>query len=189
MIRKILFLMIVLLSLLACAKESELIIHNDTPIVQKVKIDGIIFDIFPNDPPVRETYFLNSYVLWNEIVKVPVEYVPNSPISYRSLKSFTVEMKPGKDKTYHINYDRGCIQLRNLSSVRIYQMLTRTDIYDDWSDNILPVTLYPDEIRTVALKENYYSIKLIDDFGTEYPIEHIIVVAGETIMLVFTGEL
>ena len=88
MVRKILIILIVLLSLLACVKESELIIHNDTPIKQEVIIDGTIYEIFPNDPPVKEPYFLNSYVLWNEIVKVSVEYVANSPISYRSPKMF-----------------------------------------------------------------------------------------------------
>lgn len=188
--KKLIVPMIVLLILLnACTKECELTIYNDTPIMQKAKIDGIIYEIGANGEPAVEEYFLNSYLIISETVKVQVEYVANSPISYRSPKIFKVEMKPGKDRTFHIRYDRGRIQMRNISPITLDQILLQEEGKEKWSEDLYEGVLDPDDIDEITIKAGSYKMKLIDAYGTVYPLEDIEIVAGEQLMYFFTGEM
>ncbi|MCF7794147.1 MAG: hypothetical protein K9N09_04200 [Candidatus Cloacimonetes bacterium] len=172
-----------------CTKECELKIYNDTPIMQKAKIDGIIYEIQSNGTPAVEEYYLDSYLLLSETQEVAVEYVANSPISYRSPKTFKVEMKPGKNKTYHIKYDRGRIQMRNISPLTLDQILLKKEGSNEWSEDLYDGVLLPDEIDEIAIKAGNYTMKLIDAYGVEYPLVEIEIIAGEQLMHFFTGEM
>lgn len=189
MIRKGLILLTGLMSLFGCAKECELVVYNKTPIQQTVKIDGIIYHIPANVGYADETFYLNSFVLWNEKINVSVEYVANSPVSFRSPKTFTVEMEPGKDRSYNVRYDRGQIQLRNISSIILDQVLLRTNNSEEWSEDLYEGSLEPDGIDVIAVKEGNYTLKMIDVYGTEYPLQEVEIIAGEQVMVMFTGEM
>jgi hypothetical protein len=189
MIKRSLILLAILISLLGCAKECDLAVYNNTPIQQTVKIDGHIFNMPANDGYAKETYFLNSYALWNDKINIPVEYVANSPVSYRSPRTFTVEMEPGKDRTYHVRYDRGQIQLRNISSITLDQVLLKTNNSEEWSEDLYEGALEPDGIDVIAVEEDNYTLKILDVYGTEYPSQEIVVIAGEQLMVIFTGEM
>jgi len=182
-------LLTVLISLFGCAKECDLSVYNKTPIQQTVKIDGIIYNISANVGYAEETYYLNSYGLWNEKINVSVEYVANSPVSFRSPKTFTVEMKPGKDRSYDVRYDRGQIQLRNISSIILDQVLLKTNNSEDWSEDLYEGTLGPDGIDVIAVEEGSYTAKMVDVYGTEYPLQEVEIIAGEQVMVMFTGEM
>ncbi len=189
MIRRSLILLVVLISLLGCAKECDLSVYNKTPIQQTVKIDGIIYNIPANIGYAEETYFLNSFILWNEKINVSIEYVANSPVSFRSPKTFTVEMEPGKDRSYNVRYDRGQIQLRNISSIILDQVLLRTNNSEEWSEDIYEGSLEPDGIDVIAVEEGSYTLKILDAYGTEYPLQEVEIIAGEQVMVMFTGEM
>ncbi len=188
--RNFMIFVIISAALLAgCAKDCELRIYNDTPILQRAMIDGIVHDIQAGGEPAVETFYLNSYIILSETVKVDVEYIANSPISYRSPKKFKVEMKPGKDKTYRIKYDRGQIQLRNISFVDLDQVLLKKEGSDQWSEDLYEGILEPEEIDEIAVKAGNYTMKILDGFGTEYPLEEIEVIAGEQLQYFFDGQM
>jgi len=181
------FLLLIAL-LTGCAKECELKIYNDTPIMQKAKIDGIIYELQSEGEPAVQDYFLNSFIIASETKKVDVEYVANSPVSYVSPRTFKVEMKPGKNRSFHIVYDRGRLQIRNISPFTLDQILLKQP-GEEWSEDLYEGFLLPDEIDVIAVKAGSYSMKLIDAFGIEYPVVEIDIVVGEQLSYFFTGEL
>lgn len=188
--RTVIILVLLLIVLLTgCAKECELKIHNDTPILQKAMIDGIVYELQSDGEPAVQEYFLNSYIITSETVKVEVEYLPNSPVSYVSPQKFKVEMKPGKDRSFHIVYDRGRLQIRNISSFTLDQILLKQADETEWSEDLYEGFLLPNEIDVIAVKAGTYSMKLIDAYGVEYPVEQIEIVAGEQLDYFFTGDL
>lgn len=187
---KYMVLLILLASLMiSCSKESNLTIYNDTPIMQKASVNGYVYELTANGEPAVETFYLNSFLITGETADVIVEYIPNSPVSYRSYKKIKLQMKPGKDKTLHINYDRGQIQLRNISMVTLDQVLLREIDKDPWTDDLYEGVLEPDEIDIIAYKAGNYAIKIVDATGTEYPEEEIEIICGEQLLYFFTGDM
>ncbi|HPR18211.1 MAG TPA: hypothetical protein PLD62_08185, partial [Candidatus Cloacimonadota bacterium] len=148
--------------LTGCLSEVELKIYNNTPIQQTAKIDGIVYILEANGEPAVETYYLTDYLVTSETVKVQVEYVANSSVSFRSPKTFKVEMKAGKDRTFHIKYDRGQVEFRNISSVTICQVLLQEIGADDWTTCIFEGEILPDEIEVVAAQYGNFKMKIID---------------------------
>ena len=69
--KKILFLISVTL-LVACAKQSNLTVYNDTDHSIRIIMNGTIYQLFPNEPPAVENFYLNSFILYGETVDVPI---------------------------------------------------------------------------------------------------------------------
>ena len=44
-------------------------------------------------------------------------------------------------------------------------------------------------IDVIAVKEGNYTLKMIDVYGTEYPLQEVEIIAGEQVMVMFTGEM
>ncbi|MFC1898159.1 hypothetical protein ACFLYJ_01160 [Candidatus Cloacimonadota bacterium] len=184
MLRMIYLFLLVFILLTGCMKEAELTIHNDTPSLAKVSIDGIIYDLYEGESA-KETYYLDSYLLFGDTEKIPVRYIQTTP--YRTEKQFTVEMKPGKDKTYNVKFNRGLIQFWNLSPVIIYEISVREIDDDEWSENLITDVINPDDITTFPVKAGHYMLRIIDPNGFEYQQIQIEIIAGETEDLLFYG--
>ncbi|MDO9577813.1 MAG: hypothetical protein Q7J16_08010 [Candidatus Cloacimonadales bacterium] len=183
--RMIYLVLMALIMLTGCLKEAELTISNNTPLLAKVSIDGIIYELPAGGEPAKETYYLNSYLLFGESVKVPVEYIQTTP--YRSQKRFNVEMKPGRDKSYHVKFNRGQLQFWNLAPVTIYSMKIRETDDDEWSDNLLDDVVYSEENEVIPIEDGIYFVRLVDPNGFEYEQFEIEIIAGETLPYYFWG--
>ena len=110
--KKILILMFVFILLIACARQSDLTVYNDTEHSIRVILGSTIHQLYPNDPPAVETCYLNSFILFGETKKIPVIIEGQIFLEH---KDFYIEMKPGKDRSYHIELDRAGIQISNPS--------------------------------------------------------------------------
>ncbi len=183
--KKTLSLLIVLLLLAACAKQSDLTVYNDTEQSVTVILGGTIHQLLPNDPPVVETYYLNSFVLFGETIDVLI--IVNGQI-YLEHKEFTIEMKPNKDKAYHVELDRAGLQINNASLFPISAIQLRTDGEESWSENLIDEILYAETSSPVfSIIPDYDYIKITDVFENEYPEELIELNSGETTTFVFFG--
>ena len=171
---------------MGCAKEAELLIYNDTPLQAKVSIDGIIHEMAAEGDPVREIFYLNSYLLFGEGVSVPVEYIQTTP--YRTQRQFNVKLKPGQDKTYHVRFDRGQMQFWNISPVSVYEISIREIDDDEWSDNFLDSVIYTDDNEVIPIPYGNYIMRIIDHNGFEWLQDEIEITAGETITYWFWGN-
>ena len=180
---KFISLFIVIFLLGSCAKQSDLTIYNDTDHSVRVIIDGIIHPLLSNDPPAVETFYLNSFVLFGETIDVPI--IIEGQI-YLEDKDFTIEMKPNKDKSYHIEFDRAGLQINNVSIFPIGVVRLRKEGDEDWSENVLEETLYPETLGQVfSIIPDFDYIKITDTFETEYEEEIIELNAGETTSFIF----
>ena len=158
-------------------------IYNDTGQVLTVKVDHFVHRMLNNDEPVINTYYLNSYILFNETVEVPVEYVETF---YRSHKKFNVTMKPNKDKVYHVIFDRAGLKIRNVLHGTIIDKVQLREVNsDEWSDDLYDGYLHPDEIGTISVSPGTFYIRIEDVYELQYPEELIEFTAGETTMYVF----
>jgi hypothetical protein len=185
MLRMIYLVLLVIILLTGCMKEAELTVYNDTHLQAKVSIDGLIYDLAPEGEPAKETYYLDSYLLYGDKLEIPVEYIQTTP--YRTEKKFTVEMKPGKDKTYHIRFDRGQMVFWNISPVTIYEIKVRDVDDDEWSDNLLQNVIDPDDNSVIPIPYGNYIMKISDPNGFEWLQDEIEIPAGETITYWFWG--
>ena len=70
--KKILIFLIFLILIGACAKQSDLTIHNDTGHSIRIIMNGTIYQLLSNDPPAVETFYLNSFILFGETIDVPI---------------------------------------------------------------------------------------------------------------------
>ena len=183
--KNILTLLIILILLGACARQSDLSVYNDTSHSIRVILNGTIYQILQDDPPVVETYYLNSFILFGETIDVPI--IIEGQI-YLEHKEFTIKMKPNKDKTYHIEFDRAGLQINNASLVPINVVQLRNEGDGDWSENVIDDTLYTETSSSIlSIIPDYDFIKMIDIFETEYPEELIEFNVGETTTFVFFG--
>ena len=185
MLRMIYLTLLVLLLLTGCVKEAELTIYNDTPLLAKVSIDGIIYELSAGGEPAKETYYLDSYLLFGENIKVPITYIQTTP--YRTQKQFNAEMKPGKDKTYHVKFDRGQMQFWNISPVTIWEITLREIDDDEWSDNLLNEVIYPNDNKVIPFEYGNYIMKIVDPNGYEWLQVEVEIIAGETLTYYFWG--
>ena len=182
----ILFIIPALLFFSACAKESHLTIHNDTGQTITVKLDHISHLMYPNSEPVVETYFLNSFILYGETKKVPVEYV-GTP--YLKQNNFTVEMKPGKDKVYHVKLNLACLTIRNISpGLTIAKVRLMNVDGVEWTEEY-EVNIAADEVETISVEPGDRLIQIEDIYETIFPSEYIELIAGEMTIYIFTGEM
>lgn len=183
--KKIIILLIVLFLLIACAKQSDLTVYNDTEQSVTVILGGTIHQLLPSDPPANETYYLNSYILFGETIDVPI--IINGQV-YLEHKEFTIEMKPNKDKAYHIELDRAGLQINNASLVPISVIQLRREGEENWSENVIDEILYAETSSPIfSIIPDYDFIKIIDVFENEHPEEFIELNTGETTTFVFFG--
>jgi len=185
--KKTLTLLIILILLGACARQSDLSVYNDTNHSIRVILNGTIYQIPQNDPPVPvvETFYLNSFILFGETIDVPI--IIEGQI-YLEPKEFTIKMKPNKDKTYHVEFDRAGLQINNVSLFPINVVQLRNEGAEDWSENVIDDTLYTETSSSIlSIIPDYDYIKMIDIFETEYPEELIEFNVGETTTFVFFG--
>jgi len=183
--KKIIILLIVLFLLIACAKQSDLTVYNDTDLSVTVVLDGTIHQLRPNDPPAVKTYYLNSFVLFGETIDAPI--IIEGQV-YLEHKEFTIEMKPNKDKNYYIEFDRAGLQINNVSLFPINIIQLRKEGEEDWSENVISDTLYNETSTSIfSIIPDYDYIRMIDIFETEYPEEIIELNVGETTTFIFFG--
>ncbi|MCD6176830.1 MAG: hypothetical protein J7K29_03220 [Candidatus Cloacimonetes bacterium] len=183
--RKIIVFLTVLFLLGACAKQSELTIYNDTGHSVKVIFNGTIHHLLSNDPPAVEIFYLNSFILFGETINVPI--IIERQI-YLEPKNFTIEMKPNKDKSYHVEFDRAGLQINNVSIYPIGIIQLRKDGDEEWSENVIEEILYSETLGQVfSITPDYDFIKITDTFENEYQEELIELNAGETTTYIFTG--
>ncbi len=186
----ILFIIPALLFLSACAKESYLTVHNDTGQTVTIKIDHISHLMYTNSEPVIETYFLNSYIFYGETKKVPVEYV-GTP--YLKQNNFTVEMKPGKDKVYHVELNLAGLNIRNISPGVTIAKVKLMDVDGvEWTEEY-EVNIAADEVETIFVEPGVKLIQMEDVHGISYPEEYqgifYELIVGEITIFIFTGEM
>jgi hypothetical protein len=180
----ILFLLPALLFFSACAKESYLTVHNDTGQTITIKVDHISHLMYPNSEPVVETYFLNSFIFYGEIKKVPVEYV-GTP--YLKQNNFTVELKPGKDKVYHVKLNLACLKIRNLSPGLTITKVRLMDVDGvEWTEEY-EVYIAAEEIETISVEPGNKFVQIEDIYESIYQSEYIELIAGETSVYNFFG--
>jgi len=184
--KKILILLVAFIFLSACVRQSDLTIHNDTDHSIKVVLDGTIHQLPANDPPAIETFYLNSFILFGETIGVPIIIEGQT---YLEHKEFTIEMKPNKDKAYHVEFDRAGFQINNVSLFPISTVQLKKEGEADWSENIIDEILYTESLSpTFSIIPVYDFIKITDIFDTVYPEELIELNAGETTLFVFFGS-
>ena len=184
--KKILIFLIFLILIGACAKQSDLTIHNDTGHSIRIIMNGTIYQLLSNDPPAVETFYLNSFILFGETIDVPI--IIDGQI-YLEHKELTIEMKPNKDKSYHVEFDRAGLQINNVSSHTISKVQLRKEGQEDWSENVIDEILSPEALgQIISIIPDYDLIKITDIFETEYPEELIDLNAGETTTYIFTGN-
>lgn len=178
-----------ILLLIGCDTDTELRIYNDTPIMQQARVNGYTHQIAPGGEPVVEKFILNHYLFFGETAEVVVEYLPNSPISFRSYKKMNLKIKPNQERKLHINFDRGQLQLRNLAPVALDQVLLQEIGKTSWTEDLYEGILEPENIDIIAHQAGSYNLKFIDAYGIEYPVSQIEIVAGEQLMIIFDGSL
>ena len=97
-------------------------------------------------------------------------------------------MKPNKNKSYHVEFDRAGLQINNISPHTISKVQLRKEGEEDWSENVIEDILSAETLGQVfSIIPDYNFIKITDIFDTEYPVELIELNAGETIIYIFTG--
>ena len=180
----ILFMLPVLLFFSACAKESDLTVYNDTGQTVTVKIDHILHLMYTNSEPVVETYFLNSFIFYGETKKVPVEYV-GTP--YLKQNNFTVEMKPDKDKIYHVELNLACLTIRNLSPGLTITKVRLKDVDSvEWTEEY-EVNIAAEEIETISVEPGDKFVQIEDIYESIFQSEYFELIAGETSVYNFFG--
>lgn len=183
--KKLIFLVFLIL-IGACAKQSDLTIHNDTGHSIRIIMNGTIHQLLSNDPPAVETFYLNSFILFGETIDVPIIIEGQIYLEY---KEFTIEMKPNKDKSYHVEYHRAGLQINNVSSHIISKVQLKKEGQEDWSENVIDEILSPEALgQIISIIPDYDLIKITDIFETEYPEELIDLNVGETTTYIFTGD-
>lgn len=186
--KKILALLIIITFLGACARQSDLTVYNDTGQSIRVILGSTIHQLFPSDPPAVETCYLNSFVLFGETKKVPV--IIDGQI-YLEHKDFHIEMKPGKDRAYHVELDRAGIQISNPSIYTITGIQLRIEEYD-WEYALGFFDVYSEELSpTMSILSDYDQIKIFYSIGynqIEFIEDTIDLVIGETSTYIFTGD-
>ena len=183
--KKILTLLIILILLGACARQSDLTVYNDTEQSIRVVLGSTIHRLYPNDPPAVETCYLNSFILFGETKKVPV--IIDGQI-YLEHKDFHIEMKPGKDRSYHVVLDRAGLQINNVSLFPISIIQLRRNGEESWSENVIDEILYTETSSPIfSIIPDYDYIKMTDIFENEHPEEFIELNTGETTTFVFFG--
>ena len=184
--KKILIFLIFLILIGACAKRSDLTIHNDTGHSVRIIMNGTIHQLLSNEPPAVETFYLNSFILFGETIDVPI--IIDGQI-YLEHKEFTIEMKPSKDKSYHVEFDRAGLQINNVSIHIISKVQLRKEGEEAWSENVINEILSPEALgQVISIIPDYDLINITDIFETEYPVELIDLNAGETTTYIFTGN-
>ena len=186
---RIVMLLIIITFLGACARQSDLTVYNDTGQSIRVILGSTIHQLFPSDPPAVETCYLNSFILFGETKKVPV--IIDGQI-YLEHKDFHIEMKPGKDRAYHVELDRAGIQISNPSIFSIGSVQLRKE-EDDWEYALgFPFSVFSEELSsTISVSENYDFIRigyLISGDQYEYEEDAIDLNIGETTTYIFTGN-
>ena len=149
--KKILLFLILLTLLGACAKQSDLTIYNDTDHSIRIIMNGTIYQLFPNEPPAVEKFYLNSFILYGETVDVPI--IIEGQI-YLEHKEFSIEMKPNKNRSYHVRYDRAGIQISNPSIYTITSLQLKKES-DDWEYALgFPTVIFSEELSpTMSVSE------------------------------------
>ena len=180
---KIILFLIVQILFGACARQSDLTVYNDTGHTITIVLDGTIYQLLANDPPAVEQFYLNSFILFGETIDVPIIIYGQIFLEH---KEFTIEMKPNKDKKYHVEYNRAGLQINNVSLFPIDIVQLRKEGEDDWSENIIDEIIHTETLSPIiSVIPDYDYIKITDIFGNEYPDELIELNAGVTTIYIF----
>ena len=184
--KKKLIMLIVIIVLGACARQSDLTVYNDTGQSIQVVLGSTIHQLFPTDPPAVETCYLNSFILFGETKEVPV--IINGQI-YLEYKDFHIKMKPGKDRSYHVELDRAGIQISNPSIYPISGAQLRKED-GDWEYALgSPFSVFSEELSpTISVLADYDYIKISYSIGNnqnDYVEDAIELSIGETTTYIF----
>ena len=188
--KKILLFLILLTLLVACAKQSDLTIYNDTDHSVRIIMNGTIHQLLSNDPPAVETFYLNSFILFGETIDVPI--IIEGQV-YLEHKEFTIEIKPNKDKSYHVELDQAGLQISNPSIYTITNVQLRKEGENVWEYIIFFFpNIYSEELSpTMSVSEDYDFIRIQYQLGNdqyEYSEDEIDLNIGETTTYVFEGN-
>jgi hypothetical protein len=160
--KAIILVLVIILS--ACSKQSDLSVYNDTGKSIKVILGSTIHQLMPNDPPAVETCYLNSFILFGETKKVSV--IVEGQVFLKH-KDFSVEMKPGKDRSYHVELDRAGLQISNPTVFTITAVDLKREDDNEWVFSVLsaPDVIYSEELSAIISVLEYY-----DNIRIEYQI-------------------
>lgn len=188
--KKILIFLTFIILIEACAKQSDLTIYNDTDHSIRIIMNGTIHQLLSNDPPAVETFYLNSFILFGETIDVPI--IINGQI-YLEHKEFTMEMKPNKNRFYHVELDKAGLQISNPSIYTITNVQLRKEGENDREYIIFFFpNIYSEELSpTMSVSEDYDFIRIQYQLGNdqyEYSEDEIDLNIGETITYVFEGN-
>jgi hypothetical protein len=163
--KKILILLVVIIGLGACARQSDLTIYNDTGQSIQIILGSTIHQLFPTDPPAVETCYLNSFILFGETKEVPIIIYGQI---YLEHKDFHMKMKPGKDRSYHVELDRAGIQISNPSIYPITDVQLKKED-GDWEYALgFPFSVFSEELSpTISVSADYDYIKIAYNIGFE----------------------
>lgn len=170
--------------LIGCTKESKIILHNDSSQMVTIRVDGEIFIMLQTAEPIEIPYYLNSYLLLGESVKIPVSYEERL---YITPQEFKVRLKPGQEKNLFVVQDRAALQINNLSPMIIDQVLMRRDSLSDWSEDLFDGFIEVEDIERFAVAPHYTEIQIIDIFELEYPVDSISFEIGKLTQYNFSG--
>ncbi|MCF7858143.1 MAG: hypothetical protein K9N07_02300 [Candidatus Cloacimonetes bacterium] len=174
---------LVLILITACATESEIEIFNDTENSVSFVLGDRIYHLLPADPPAAQTFYVNSYILFSETLKVP--FILEGQVFLES-KEKVFRIKANVNKKYHITFDRAGLQISNPSVYTISAVYLRREGDDDWGDSIIEEPIYSENISSVlSVEPDFNYIKITDSFGSEFQEEALDLQVGETTIYIF----
>ena len=187
--KKKLLLLIFLILLGACAKQSDLTVYNETDHSIRIIVNGTIYQLLQNDPPAVETFYLNSFILFGETIYAPI--IIEGKI-YLEHKEFSIEMKPNKNRSYHVRYDKAGIQINNPSIYTITSLQLRKE-GENWEYALgFPIVIHSEELSQImSVSEDYDYVRITYNLGNdqyEYTEDTIDLNIAETTTVIFTGN-
>jgi len=186
---RVLFSLALIMLMASCAKRSDLTVYNDTGLSTNIVLGSTIYNLLPEDEPAVEKCYLNSYILFGETKVVPLIIEKKT---YLAPKELDIVMKPGKDRSYHIELDRAGFQISNPSIYTIVAVEFKKD-EEDW-EHVFgdPYEVFSEQLSpTESLPVEYTSIRITYNIGYDLfeTLENEIeLTIGETYPYVFTGD-
>jgi hypothetical protein len=182
--RKLILLVGLVVLLVGCTQEGYLAVHNKTGARAEVVIDGTRFTLI-GETTVEEVYYVDSYLLFSESVKVDIEHL--GPMHLEPRK-YSVSISPNKTKHVNIYYDRSGLFMLNNSTTHIMEVYLRDKETGELSENYLPKPIIHSETELFPVITGSYFVVVIDGYGHDYESEEEIeFVAGENHTIIFNG--
>lgn len=182
--RNLMLLLGLVVFIVGCTQEGYLNVHNKTGSRAEVVIDGTRYTLI-GETTVEEMFYVDSYLLFSESVKVDIEHL--GPMHLEPRK-YSVRISPNKTKHVNIYYDRSGLFMLNNSTTHIMEVYFREGETGELSENYLPEPIGYSETELFPVKPGTVYVVVIDGYGNDYESEEEIeFVAGENHTIVFNG--